>query len=87
MKGTLLSTYSRNILVRLLTVNMKNCLTPRNPKMCHPILVSLLKFRPLYSQSSCENATPSSGTFLLASYNEVTLPPPPPRGLPPHGTL
>ena len=55
--------------------------------MCHPIRVTLLKFRPLYSQSSCENATPSSGTFLLASYKEVT-----PRGLNtrftvPHGTL
>ena len=74
MKSTLLFTYSGNVLVRLLTVNMKNCLTPKNPKMCHPIRVTLLKFRPLYSQSSCENATPSSGTFLLASYKEVTLP-------------
>ena len=25
--------YSTNILVRFLTVNMKNCLTPKNPKM------------------------------------------------------
>ena len=84
MKKTLLFTYSGNILVRLLTVNMKNCLTPKNPKMCDSILVTLLKMRPHYSQSSCENANPSSGTFLLASYKEVTLPS---RGLPPHGTL
>ena len=75
MKNNLLFIYSTNILVRLLTVNMKNCLTPKNPKMCDPILVTLLKMRPHYSQSSRENATPSSGTFPLASYKEV----PPPR--------
>ena len=39
--------------------------------MCDPILVTLLKMRPHYSQSSCENATPSSGTSPLASYKEV----------------
>ena len=77
MKNTLLFTYSTNILVRLLTVNMKNCLTPKNPKMCDPILVTLLKMRPHYSQSSRENATPSSGTSPLASDKEVTSPPPP----------
>ena len=60
----------------LLTENMKNCLTPKNPKMCDPILVTLLKMRPHYSQSSRENATPSSGTSPLASYKEV----PPPEG-------
>ena len=38
MKNALPFTYSKNILVRLLTVNMKNCLTPKNPKMCDPIL-------------------------------------------------
>ena len=75
MKNTLLFIYSTNILVRLLTVNMKNFLTPQNPKMCDPILVTLLKMRPHYSQSSRENATPSSGTSPLASYKEV-LPPP-----------
>ena len=32
--------------------------------------------RPHYSQSSRENATPSSGTSPLASYKEVTPPPP-----------
>ena len=34
--------------------------------------------RPHYSQSSRENATPSSGTSSLASYQEVPPPPPPP---------
>ena len=77
MKNSLLSICSTNILVRLLTVNMKNCLTPKNPKMCDPILVPLLKMRPHYSQFSRENATPSSGTSPLASYKEV---PPPPGG-------
>ena len=32
---------------------------------------------PHYSQSSLENATPSSGTFPLASYKAVPPPPPP----------
>ena len=42
-----------------------------------PILVTLvLKMRPHYSQSSRENATPSSDTSPLACYKEV---PPPPR--------
>ena len=77
MKNTLLFICSTNILVRLLTVNMKNCLTPKNPKMCDPILVTLLKMRPHYSQSSRENATPSSGTSPLASYKEVPPPPQP----------
>ena len=43
--------------------------------MCDPILVTLLKMRPHYSQSSRENATPSSCTSPLASYKEVPLPP------------
>ena len=77
MKNTWLFICSTNILVRLLIANMKNCLTPKSPKMCDPILVTLLKMRRHYSQSSCENATPSSGTSPLASYGEV--PPPPPR--------
>ena len=47
---------------------------PKNPKMCDPILVTLLKMRPHYSQSSRENATPSSGTSPLASYKEVPSP-------------
>ena len=62
----------------VLTVNMKNCLTPKNSKMCHPILVTLLKMRPHCSQSSREKkTTPFSGTSPLTSYKEV---PPPPGG-------
>ena len=76
MKNTLLFICSTNILVCLLTINMKNCLTQTNLKMSVPILVTLLKMRPHYSQSRHENATPSSGTSLLASYKEV-----PPSGL------
>ena len=79
MKNTLFLTYSTNILVCLLTVNMKNCLTPKNPEIqCDPILVTLLKMQLHYSQSSRQNATPSSGTFPLASYKDrSTLPPGP----------
>ena len=43
--------------------------------MCDPILVTLLKMWPHYSQSGCEKATPFSGTCPLAPYKEV--PPPP----------
>ena len=39
--------------------------------MCDPILVTLLKMRLHYSQSSRENATLSSGTSPLASCKEV----------------
>ena len=55
---------STNILVRLLTltINKKNSLTPKNPKVCDPILVTL------------ENVT--SGTSPLASYKAETPPPP-----------
>ena len=74
MKNILLFIYRTNILVRLFTVNMKNCLTPQNPEMCDPILVTLLKMRPHYNQSSRENATPSSGTSLIRKY------PPSPQG-------
>ena len=77
MKNTLLFIYSTNIPVRLLTMNMKNCLTPKIQKMrVDPILVTLLKMRPHYSQSTHENATPSSGISPLASYKEE----PPPLG-------
>ena len=51
MKNALLFTYSKNILVRLLTVNMKNCLTQES-KNVRPLQVTLLKMRPHYSQSS-----------------------------------
>ena len=70
MKNTLLFICSTNILVRLLTVNMKNCLTPNNSKMGDPIVVTLLKMRPHNSQSGRENATPSSDTSPLASYKK-----------------
>ena len=36
MKNTLLFTYSTNILVRLLTVNMNNSLTPKIRKFATP---------------------------------------------------
>ena len=49
--------------------------------MCDPILVTLLKMRSHYSQSSRENATFSSGTVPLASYKEVPPPPSPPSPL------
>ena len=39
--------------------------------MFDPTLVTLLKMRPHYSQSSRENAAPSSGTSPLASYKGV----------------
>ena len=64
--------YSTNILVRLLTINMKNGLTPKNSILCDPIPVTLLKMRPHYSHSSHQNATPPSGTSPLATYKEVT---------------
>ena len=47
----------------------------KNPKICDPVLVNLLKIRPHYSHSS--HAIPSSGTFLFASCKGV----PPPPGL------
>ena len=47
MKNTLLFKYSTNILVRLLTVNIKNCLASKNPKMCNPSLVTLENATPL----------------------------------------
>ena len=76
MKNTSLFTYSTNIVVRLLTVNVKNFIYPQNPKMCDPILAPPMKMRLHYSQSRGENATPSSGASPLAFYKEV---PPPPR--------
>ena len=65
MKNALPFTYSKNILVRLLTVNMKNCLTQES-KNVRPLQVTLFKMRPHYSQSS--------GTSPLASYKKVTPP-------------
>ena len=42
--------------------------------MRDPILVTLLKMPPHYSQSTLKNATPCSVTSPLASYKEVTPP-------------
>ena len=46
---------------------------PQKSENVRPIL-AVLKMQPRSSQSSGENATPSSGTSPLASYKEV--PPP-----------
>ena len=46
----------------------------KNPKMCDPVLVTLLKIRPHYSQPSRENTSSASGTSPLASYKEVPAP-------------
>ena len=70
---SLLFTYSTNILVRLLTGNMKNCLTPKIRKCATPSL----KMQPHDSQSSHENATPSSGTSPLVSHKKEPHSPPP----------
>ena len=48
---------------------------PQKSEKCDPVVVTLLKMQPHYSQSSHENGTPSSGTSPLASYKEVPLPP------------
>ena len=50
---------------------------PKKAENVWPHSSNSLKMRPHYSQSSLENATPSSDTFPLASYKEV---PPTPRG-------
>ena len=39
---------------------------PQIPKICDPILVTLLKMQPHYSQYNGENTTPSNGTSPLA---------------------
>lgn len=39
--------------------------------MCDPILVTVLKMKPLYSQPSRENATPSSGTSGVSSRDKL----------------
>ena len=47
MKNTLLFICSTNMLVRLPTVNLKNCLTQKNSKMCYPIIVQWWKCDPI----------------------------------------
>ena len=72
MKNISLFICGTNILVRLLTVNMKNCNTPPKSE----------NVRPHYSHSSRENATPSSGTSPLSSCEGLVRkhPLPLPRG-------
>ena len=48
-----------------------NFVTLKLPKMCDPILLTVMKMQPHFSQSSRGNATPSSGTSPLAYYQEV----------------
>ena len=60
-------------LVRLLTINInkyEDLSYPKETENVDPILVTLFKIQPHYSQTSCENATPSSGTSPLASYKK-----------------
>ena len=76
MKNTLLFICRTNILVRLLTVNMYEEQSYHKKSENVRPLVTLLKMRLHYSQSSRKNATPSSCTSTLASYQAV----PPPSG-------
>ena len=47
MKNILLFTYSTNVLVRLLTVIVENCLAPKIKKECDPIIANpVVKMRP-----------------------------------------
>ena len=70
MKNTLLFTDSTNILVRLLTINMKNCLTKEYENV-QPHSSNSIENATHYSQSSRENAAQSSVTSPLVSYKEV----------------
>ena len=58
MKNTLLYTYSTNILVRLLTINKKHCLTPKNPKMRDPIIVNPIQMQPHLVKGNTSNPYP-----------------------------
>ena len=76
MKNSLRFTYNTNTLVRLPTINIhkyEDLSYRENTKMCDPMLVTLSKMRPHYSQTSREKATPSSGTSPLASYRSLSL--------------
>ena len=68
----LLNLINNNFLI-LLTENFPilNPYLPQKSENLRPILVTLLKMRPHYSQSSRENVTPSSGTSPLASCKGV----------------
>ena len=62
-------TANRPILLITKISTCQNILTPQIPKICDPILITLLKMQPYYGQSSRENATPSSGTTSLTQQN------------------
>ena len=49
--------------------NLKNCLTPKTRKTCDPILVTLLKIRPCYSQSSRGNCNPNQRHIPISLNN------------------
>ena len=68
----LLNLINYNFLI-FLTENLPilNPYFPQNPKICHPILVTLLKMRSHFCHLSGENATPSSGTSPLVSCKGV----------------
>ena len=68
---TLASQTPYPIIVYFLASHFEFPTYPKNPKICDPILVNLLEMRPHFSQSSRENATPSSGKSLLASCKGV----------------
>ena len=65
--------FNKQELSDFLTENLPilNPYSAQNPKICDPILETLLKMQPHYSQSRRENATPSGGTSLLASCKRV----------------
>ena len=62
MKNTLIFTYRTNRYSGTPVANRKyeELSYPQKSEMCDPILVTLLKMRPRFSQSSRENATPIS---------------------------
>ena len=72
MKNTLLFTYSTNKHSGTFA-NRKELSYPKNLKMYDPTLVTLLKMRPHYRQSSRENATPSISPFLIGSIFRLIL--------------
>ena len=47
-----------NILVRLLTINKKHCLTPKNPKMRDPIIVNPIQMQPYLVKGNTSNPYP-----------------------------
>ena len=55
-------TANRAIFYNIQTFYLPEYFYPKIPKMCDPILVTLLKMPPHYSHCSRENATPSSGS-------------------------